>query len=358
MPVLPGLCAAAPVLALSAADRTSTARSCGRSHRGGGAGDGSVIAIVALRAPSVASGAAGRRRSPRGAVIAGRRRRGRRRLVHAAGGHTPAGRRRAGRRLHRGIRVLHPARPRRVGVAAVSGLVAALVLALMAVRRPATSFRTRAFSVIIVAVLIPCPAAGGARHLRVLHELGSRPRRCTPIRLSTRLESSPRRSRSLSKTPGRSLPPSAPALAEPSSTSTASRPPEAPCWSSSGARRPASRCFRSGHLRSLERRVRDRSGKGPTAPERAEFVAWRVGPRRCGTTCRDGRARRSWTPTHRSVACSGSPSSALALIAVLGLLGAWLLSRSVVRPVRRLAEASGRLAEGEALRHRHPAGPA
>ncbi len=35
------------------------------------------------------------------------------------------------------------------------------------------------------------------------------------------------------------------------------------------------------------------------------------------------------------------------LIVALGALGAWILSRSVVRPVRRLAEASGRLAEGE-----------
>jgi len=47
----------------------------------------------------------------------------------------------------------------------------------------------------------------------------------------------------------------------------------------------------------------------------------------------------------------------LALIAVLGLLGAWILSRSVVRPVRRLAEASGRLAEGEAGVSVKPEGP-
>ena len=47
----------------------------------------------------------------------------------------------------------------------------------------------------------------------------------------------------------------------------------------------------------------------------------------------------------------------MALIVVLGLLGAWLLSRSVVRPVRRLAEASGRLAEGEAGVTVKPQGP-
>ena len=47
----------------------------------------------------------------------------------------------------------------------------------------------------------------------------------------------------------------------------------------------------------------------------------------------------------------------VALIVVLGLLGAWILSRSVVRPVRRLAAASGRLAEGEVGVTVKPEGP-
>lgn len=47
----------------------------------------------------------------------------------------------------------------------------------------------------------------------------------------------------------------------------------------------------------------------------------------------------------------------LALTAVLGLLGSWILSRTVVRPVRRLAEASGRLADGEAGVTVAPTGP-
>ena len=47
----------------------------------------------------------------------------------------------------------------------------------------------------------------------------------------------------------------------------------------------------------------------------------------------------------------------VALIIILGLLGAWILSRSVVRPVRRLAVASGRLAEGEAGVTVTPQGP-
>ena len=48
----------------------------------------------------------------------------------------------------------------------------------------------------------------------------------------------------------------------------------------------------------------------------------------------------------------------IAMIAVLGLLGAWILSRSVVRPVRRLAEASHRIADaGGAAEPVKPAGP-
>ena len=47
----------------------------------------------------------------------------------------------------------------------------------------------------------------------------------------------------------------------------------------------------------------------------------------------------------------------LALIALIGVIGAWILSRSVVRPVRRLAEASGRLADGESGVVVAPEGP-
>ena len=47
----------------------------------------------------------------------------------------------------------------------------------------------------------------------------------------------------------------------------------------------------------------------------------------------------------------------VALIIILGLLGAWILSRSVVRPVRRLAAASGRLADGDVGVTVKPEGP-
>jgi len=98
------------------------------------------------------------------------------------------------------------------------------------------------------------------------------------------------------------------------------------------------------------------SENGPRRPSRADIVAWRVGPQ----------VVRYFVPVWEH----GSTSPpvpvdrlfwigvwSVALIVVLGLLGAWILSRSVVRPVRRLAAASGRLAEGEAGVTVTPQGP-
>jgi signal transduction histidine kinase len=97
--------------------------------------------------------------------------------------------------------------------------------------------------------------------------------------------------------------------------------------------------------------------RGPTRPDASSIVAWRVG----------GQEVRYYTdqwlprPTYDlSVSLDRLLPLGLlggALIIVLGLLGAWILSRSVVRPVRRLAEASGRLAEGEAGVTVKPEGP-
>ena len=105
------------------------------------------------------------------------------------------------------------------------------------------------------------------------------------------------------------------------------------------------------------------SERGPGALQGADTVAWRVGPR----------VVRYYVPVWPgdSQWSGGSSFSApvpidrlfwigalgVALIVVLGSLGAWLLSRSVVRPVRRLAAASGRLAEGEAGVTVKPEGP-
>jgi signal transduction histidine kinase len=98
------------------------------------------------------------------------------------------------------------------------------------------------------------------------------------------------------------------------------------------------------------------SQRGPGRPGGAEIVAWRVGPRvvRYFVPVWDYGSTSPPVPISRLFWIG---ASGVALIVVLGLLGAWILSRSVVRPVRRLAEASGRLAEGEAGVTVTPQGP-
>ena len=111
-------------------------------------------------------------------------------------------------------------------------------------------------------------------------------------------------------------------------------------------------------IASLEKTgYRDRLRARPGRPGGAQIVAWRVGSP-CGPLLRPA----SWDFGSTSPPVPVSRLfwigvSGVALIVVLGLLGAWLLSRSVVRPVRRLAEASGRLAEGEAGVTVTPEGP-
>jgi signal transduction histidine kinase len=85
---------------------------------------------------------------------------------------------------------------------------------------------------------------------------------------------------------------------------------------------------------------------GPTTLAHADLIAWRVGP----TTVRFYNT--SWPEQPLPVYAPMGRLLSIgllvgALIIVLGLLGAWVLSRSVIRPVRRLAEASSRLAEGD-----------
>ena len=109
-------------------------------------------------------------------------------------------------------------------------------------------------------------------------------------------------------------------------------------------------------LRSLARQGYAIGGlRGPGAPR--DVVAWRVGRETV----------RYYVPqwTGGSFFLAPTPVDRLfwigafgvALIATVGLLGAWLISRGVVRPVRRLAVASGRLAEGEAGVTVKPEGP-
>jgi len=244
-----------------------------------------------------------------------------------------------------------------VGLVAVWGLIAALVIALMAIRRRATSLRTRSFFVIAVAILIPslCLSALGVwayyrswNTARVLYsdqaayragelsaeirELGKMPTRYTPAERALLTRAIADQYGALDHVEGAYW-----------STLAAVRDQHVlPLWA----------------VKRLERRGFAIGGtNGPTSVEGAQLVAWRVGP----TTVRY--YTNSWpaalgfsapVPVRRllPIALLG-----IALIAVLGVLGAWILSRSVVRPVRRLAEASGRLAEGEAGVTVTPQGP-
>ena len=98
------------------------------------------------------------------------------------------------------------------------------------------------------------------------------------------------------------------------------------------------------------------SERGPGRLVEADIVAWRVGPQvvRYFVPVWSGGSTSPPVPVDRLFWIG---ASGVALIVVLGVLGAWLLSRSVVRPVRRLAAASGRLAEGEAGVTVKPEGP-
>jgi two-component system sensor histidine kinase BaeS len=99
--------------------------------------------------------------------------------------------------------------------------------------------------------------------------------------------------------------------------------------------------------------------RGPSDPKRARIVAWRVSRReyRYYTDYVAGDPIGSVSAPVPAERLFWIGVAGLALIVILGLLGAWILSRSVVRPVRRLAEASGRLAEGEAGVTVTPQGP-
>ncbi len=110
-------------------------------------------------------------------------------------------------------------------------------------------------------------------------------------------------------------------------------------------------------IKSLERRGYAIGGEaGPAGGRNPEIVAWRVGRQvvRYYVPVWSGTGFSAPVPIARllPIALLG-----VALIVVLGLLGAWILSRSVVRPVRRLAAASGRLADGDVGVTVKPEGP-
>ena len=245
-----------------------------------------------------------------------------------------------------------------VGLAAVTGLIAALVIALTALRRRVTSLRTRAFVVIIVAMVIPALLLAGLGTYAYFMSW----ERATVLytdQASYQARELSSEIAELSKTPRRYTPAERALLSRAITDQYgAKNHVEGALWSTLSAVRQES-VLPVWAVRSLERRgFAIGRQKGPTSPERAEFVAWRVGP----STVRYYMQGWSGTPFMDAYAPLGRllwiALFGLALIAVLGVLGAWILSRSVVRPVRRLAEASHRIAEaGGAAEPVKPAGP-
>ena len=251
-----------------------------------------------------------------------------------------------------------------VEAAAVVGLAAAVILVVWAVRpgRP-TSLRTRTFGVIVIVVLIPsfCLAALGVwayyRSWETATSLSEGQASYQASELATEV-ASVQRQRDRFTPAQRALLSGAIAqmyganghregaqlatLTQIRQTSTL------PGWA----------------IASLEKvGYAIGSERGPVPLRRADMIAWRVGPRVVryyvpiwsgDSQWSGGSAFSAPVPVDRLFWIG---ASGVALIVVLGLLGAWILSRSVVRPVRRLAEASGRLAEGEAGVTVTPQGP-
>jgi signal transduction histidine kinase len=243
-------------------------------------------------------------------------------------------------------------------VAALVGLAAAAVLAIRAVwpGRP-TSLRTRAFFVIAVAVLIPavCLAAFGTwayyRSWNTAGVLYSDQARYRAEELSAEIAG-------LAKMPRRYSPADQALLSRAIAYQYGALNHLAGAyWSTLPAVRDQ-RVLPDWAVKRLQTQgFAIGSRRGPTSPENAEMVAWRVGPSAVRYYTSDWNGQQGFSapaPLDRLLRVG---LLGLALIAVLGLLGAWVLSRSVVRPVRRLATASGRLAEGEAGVRVTPEGP-
>ena len=315
-----------------------------------------VIAIVAARSRSRASGAAG--------AVPVYERSHRARLLWIAAGVAVCSMfvLVAFRELALGYGPMADSVVLAAGLVALAGLVVAAVLAVRAVwpGRP-TSLRTRAFFVIAVAVLIPsfCLGMLGVwayfRSWDAATSLYSGQASYQASEIASEI-ASVQRQRDLFTPSERARLAAAIAAAYG----------EQGHWE--GAQLATLRQLRATRtlpvwaLRSLARQgyaIGDERGAGGS--RNADIVAWRVGretvryyvPQWTGGPF-GGPAFSAPTPVDRLfwIAVLGA-----ALIVAVGLLGAWLLTRGVVRPVRRLAEASGRLAEGEAGVTVTPEGP-
>jgi signal transduction histidine kinase len=242
-------------------------------------------------------------------------------------------------------------------VAAAGVVAAAVVIAVALLPGRATSLRTRAFGVIVMVVLIPslCLAALGVWAYY----------RSWQTAESLYTSQASYRARELNEEIGglfrlRYLTP-----AERAALSRAIVEEFSVQGHSAGALRgnlstltdPASGVLPAWAIRSLQRNgYAIGTWDGPSGAG-ARIVAWRVPNHEVYYYTDYWGDLQSFQPTAPVSRLLKIGLWGVVLIVVLGLLGAWILSRSVVRPVRRLAEASGRLAEGEAGVTVTPQGP-
>jgi len=241
------------------------------------------------------------------------------------------------------------------------GLVAALIVFATSRAMRASSLRARSFVVIVVSIVIPALlllALGGYAYVRswdTASVLYTDQAAYTARGLSDELNS-------LRTVPGRLSPAERARLAEAIVTAYAS-------GNRGGALLSTMRDVRrlsvlpKWAIRSLRRdgyAFGSNDGSPPKGPH-ADILAWRVGTRevRYYTSAFISAPDPINIPLYRAPIGRFVTVAALgvAVVVALGLLGAWLLSRGVVRPVRRLAEASSRLAEGEAGVTVKPEGP-
>ncbi len=246
------------------------------------------------------------------------------------------------------------------GILIAAGVAVAVVVLFTGRRGHVTSLRTRSFVVIAVAVLIPsgCVAAFGVwayyRSWETASTLMSDQASFRAQELNTEIGS-------LSAEPGLYTPAERAMLSQAivQAFSVRGHAAGALIGDLTALTDPSARVLPEWAARSMKQKgYAIGTWKGPSRPGKyTAIVAWRTGPRSAyyyTDYWGDLQTFEPYAPVTRLVRIG---ALGLALIIALGLIGAWLLSRGVVRPVRRLAAASGRLAEGEAGVTVTPEGP-
>jgi signal transduction histidine kinase len=239
------------------------------------------------------------------------------------------------------------------------GLVAALVVLVRTRTGRATSLRTRSFFVIAVAIVIPALCLSGLGVWAYYKSWDTAASLYTG-QASYRAQELSRELSGLGYTPMRLTPAQGALLAQAIAYQFGPR------GHSAGAllgdfrtvTDPNSHVLPTWAVRALRRKgFVIGTWQGPTGPHAAHIVAWRASNGQMYYYTDYWGDLQTFTPYAPISRLVPIGLLGIALIAVLGVLGAWILSRSVVRPVRRLADASGRLAEGEAGVTVTPQGP-